>query len=75
VAGTCIMAEICTSPYAIEKVGNSPYLYPYPVNMEIFRQNGDEFEQYPWRQIYLPSLTIINVNKLIKEMVSCLVNK
>ena len=48
-AGTGIMAGICTSPYPspypIEKVGDSPY--PYPVNVEIPRQNGDEFEQYP----------------------------
>jgi len=49
---TGIMTMICTSlypspysiekasPYSIEKVGDSPYLYSYPVNVEIFRQNG-----------------------------------
>ena len=35
-AGTGIMAGICTSPYPspypTEKVGDSPYPYPYPVN-------------------------------------------
>jgi len=29
-AGTSIMAGICASPYPIEKVGESPYSYPYP---------------------------------------------
>ena len=47
-AGTSIMAGICTSPYLspypIEKVGDSPY--PYAVNVGIPRQNGDEFGQY-----------------------------
>ena len=61
-AGTGIMAGICTSPYSspypTEKVGDSPYPYPYPVNAEILRQNGDEFEQYPRRRIYLPSLLL-----------------
>jgi len=55
-AGTSIMAGICTSPYPIEKVGNSPYPYSYPVNAGIFRQNDDEFEQYPRKWIYLPSM-------------------
>jgi len=45
------MAGICTSPYPIEKVGDSPrdspYPYPYRVNAGILRQNGDEFEEYP----------------------------
>ena len=36
-AGTGIMAGICTSPYP----------YPYPVNAGILRQNGDGFGQYP----------------------------
>ena len=40
-AGTGIMAGICTSPYPspypIEKVGDSPYPYPYPVNAGIPR--------------------------------------
>jgi len=35
------MAGICTSPYPIEKVGDSPY--PYLVNAGIPRQNGDKF--------------------------------
>ena len=34
-AGTGIMADICTSPYPspypTEKVGDFPYPYPYPV--------------------------------------------
>jgi len=46
-AGTGIMAGICTSPYSspylIEKFGNFPYPYPYPVNAGITRQNGDGF--------------------------------
>jgi len=50
-AGTGIMAGICTSPYSspypTEKVGDSPYPYPYPVNAGIPRQNGNGFGQYP----------------------------
>ena len=37
-AGTSIMAGICTSPYPTEKVGDSPY--PYPVNAEIPVKTG-----------------------------------
>ena len=59
-AGTGIMAGICTSPYPspypTEKVGDFPYPYPYPVNAGISRQNGDEFGQYPRGRVYLPSL-------------------
>jgi len=44
------------SPYPIEKIRDSPYPYPYPVNAGIPRQNGDGFEQYPRRRVYLPSL-------------------
>ena len=59
-AGTGIMAGICTSPYPspypTKKVGDSPYPYPYLVNAGIPRQNGDEFGQYPWGWVYLPSL-------------------
>jgi len=62
-AGTGIMAGICTSPYPspypIEKIGDFSYPYPYPVNARIPCQNGDEFGQYPRRQVYLPSLSII----------------
>jgi len=32
---------IYTSPYPIEKVGDSPYPYPNPVNAGIPRQNGE----------------------------------
>jgi len=43
-AGTCIMAGICTfpypSPYPTEHVGDFPYPYVYPVNAGILRQNG-----------------------------------
>jgi len=57
---TSIMEGICTSPspssYPIEKFGDSPYLYPYPVNARIPLQNGDEFGQYPRGRVYLPSL-------------------
>jgi len=60
-AGTGIMAGICSSPYPspypIEKVGDSPYPYPYPVNAGIPRQTGDGFGQYPRGRVYLPSLT------------------
>ena len=62
-AGTGIMAGICTSPYPspypTEKVGDSPYPYPYPVNAGIPRQNGDGFEQYPRGRVYLPSLLMM----------------
>ena len=61
-AGTGIMAGICTSPYPspqpTEKVGDSPYPYPYPFNAGIPRQNGDGFRQYPQRRVYLPYLVI-----------------
>ena len=60
-AGTGIMAGICTfpypSPYPTEKVGDPPY--PYPVNAGIPRQNGDGFGQYPRGRVYLPSLVSI----------------
>ena len=59
-AGTGIIAGICTSPYLspypIEKIGDSPYPYSYPVNAGISRQNEDGFEQYPRRRLYSPSL-------------------
>jgi len=56
------MVGICTSPYPIEeKVGDSPYPYQYPVNAGILCQNGDEFEQYPRRRVYLPSLGVCNL--------------
>jgi len=52
--------QICTFPYSslypIEKVGDSPYPYPYLVIARIFHQNGNEFEQYPRRQIFLSFL-------------------
>jgi len=59
-AGTDIMAGICTSsyPYPIGKVGDSLYPYPYPINVRIPRQNGDGFGQYPRGRVYLPSLII-----------------
>jgi len=51
------MAGIYTSPYPspypIEKVGDSPYPYLYPVNVGIPRQNEDEFGQYPRGRVYL----------------------
>ena len=61
-AGTGIMAGICTSsypspspyPYPTEKVGDSPY--PYPVNVGIPHQNEDGFGQYPRGRVYLPYL-------------------
>jgi len=57
-AGTGIMAGIYSSPspYPIEKIGDSPYPYLYPVNAGIPRQNGDEFGQYLRGRVYLPSL-------------------
>jgi len=61
-AGTGIVAGICTSPYPspypIEKIGDSPYPYPYPypVNAGISRQTGDGFMQYPQGRVYLSSL-------------------
>jgi len=50
------------SSYTIEKVGDSSYPYLYPVNVEILRQNGD---QYPQEQIYLSSLLIYKVQTTI----------
>jgi len=54
------MVGICTSsytsPYPIEKVGDFPYSYPYPVNAGIPRQNGDGFGQHPRGRVYLPFL-------------------
>jgi len=48
-AGTGIMAGICTSlypsSYTIVKVGDFPY--PYSVNEGISCQNRDRFGQYP----------------------------
>jgi len=62
------MAGICTSPYPspypIEKVGDSPYPYLYPVNAGIPRQNGDGFGQYPRGRVYLPSLVQSKVSTL-----------
>ena len=71
-AGTSIMAGICTSPYPssypTEKVGNSPYPYPYPVNSGISRQNGDGFGQYPRGRVYLSSLTVLTqLRKVVRE--------
>jgi len=56
-AETGIMAEIYSSPFPIEKIGDSPY----PVNAGIPRQNGDRFGQYPRGQVYLPSLYICHL--------------
>jgi len=36
-AGTGIMAGIYSSSYPIEKIGDSPYSYSYPVNAGIPR--------------------------------------
>ena len=51
--------QICTSTcplsYLIKKVGYFPYSYTYTVNVEIFRQNGNEFKQYSRKRVYLPS--------------------
>ena len=51
------MAGICTFLYPTEKVGDSSYPYPYPVNTKISRQNRDRFEQYPRERVYLSSLS------------------
>jgi len=57
-----IMAGICTSPYPssypIEKVRDSLYPYPNPVNAGIPRQNEDKFRQYLLGLVYLPSLVL-----------------
>ena len=70
-AGTGIMAGICTSPYPspypTEKVGDSPYPYPYPVNAGISRQNGDGFGRYPRGRVYLPSLLITSFTFLLNS--------
>jgi len=66
-ARTDIMAEICTSPYPssypIEKAGDSQYPYSYSVNAGIPRQNGNGFEQYSRRHIYLSSLQALDFLK------------
>jgi len=58
--GTGIMAGIYSSPSPspcpIEKIGDSLYPYPYPVNAGIPHQNRDGFGQYPWGRVYLPLL-------------------
>ena len=70
-AGTGIMASICTSPYPssypTEKVGDSPYPYPYPVNARIPHQNGDGFGQYPRGRVYLSSLDFVNTIEVMIE--------
>jgi len=48
------MVKICTSPYPIEKVGDSPY----QVNVGIPRQNNYGFGQYPRGRVYFPSLVM-----------------
>ena len=82
--GTGIMAGICTSPYSssfpTKKVVDSPYSYSYPVNAEIPRQNGDEFEQYPRGRVYLSSLIFSISQQFVRIFVfkcslkKCLVN-
>jgi len=39
---------------------DTQYSYPYSINTGIPRQNGDGFEQYARRQVYLSSLSINN---------------
>ena len=41
-AGTGIMAGICTSPYPTEKVEDSSYPYPYSVNAGIPVKTGTD---------------------------------
>ena len=69
-AGTGIMAGICTSPYSspypTEKVEDSPYPYPYPVNAGISRQNGDGFGQYSRGRVYLSSLVRVSRKSMTK---------
>ena len=72
IAGTSIMAGICTYlypfPYPIEKFGDSPYPYLYLVNARIPHQNGDRLGQFPHRQVYLPSLSLIVIDFVISIM-------
>ena len=56
---------IYTSPYPIEKVGNSLY----PINAEISRQYEDEFGQYPQKQVYLLSLILNNLDTLLENSI------
>jgi len=64
-----IMAGICTSPssspYPIEKIGNSSY--PYPFNAGILRQNREGFGQYPWGRVYLPSLPVVHTKHILPK--------
>jgi len=72
-AGTGIMARICTfsysSPYPIEKVRDSPYPYPNLVNAGIPRQNGDGFGQYPRGRVYLSSLDRGRYQRLVGKLI------
>jgi len=56
-AGICISSS--PSPYPIEKIGDSPYPYLYPVNAGIPHKNEHGFGQYPRRRVYLPSLPVM----------------
>jgi len=59
------MAGICTSPYPIEKVGDSQYPYPYPVNAGIPRQNGDGFMTiYVWQSKFRLRVSSITFSPL-----------
>jgi len=72
-AGTDIMAGIfifsSPYPYPIEKIGNFPYPYSYPVNAEILRQNGNGFRQYSWGRVYLPSLVMLSLKLNILRII------
>jgi len=61
------MAGIYTSPYPIEKFGDSPYPHLYRVNARIPHQNGDGFGQYPRGRVYLPSLLIRSFLMVYRE--------
>jgi len=60
------------SPYSIEKVRDSPYPCPYPVNAEILRQNGDGFGQYPPEQVAIstssPKDYLLSQSKYIADL-------
>jgi len=55
------MAGICTSPYPIEKVRDSPYpySYTYPVNAGILRKKRGRIRTIPTGRVYLLSVVII----------------
>jgi len=71
VAGTNIMAGIYTHPHTQLKKSGILHTHTHTQSMRGFpvRQNGDEFEQYPREQVYLPSLCPNRINENILSII------